>query len=445
MNKILVVLCAALFVWNSEAAAFSKGFEQETNVSSMDEAYDENEAYVEQVADDMEEGEEEEDEDEGIIHYSWGYETELSNHWASELFYWAIRHDIVKGYTEGSYKPDQPITEAEFLTVLYRACGLYINYSFYRDERGGQLMVAGGPYHSAERTNAPAPGLYDTALRNKPIDRATAAAIIAGAQGLNYEGERLYKYLAGQGLLYGDSQDIEQFEANRTLTRAEALRWVRQVIVKGMVNIQTRPKELSEDMQSWTREPQELQAWLPDFAAVEVSQEHFDMRSASGEPLIHLDDPKSVIEQRFGKPQEIVHNQGTAWASYQDFTIHYDKSDRVDMWRITRSDYETQIPQYRLMGDIQLEKSTLSDLLRQYGSFGFDGKSNIMSNYYEKQSDGHYEPLALISRGRPVRNPDQTYIISFSFDSITTQVEGIYVMKESYDDFVRFMNHDLSE
>ena len=41
-------------------------------------------------------------------------------HWAEQHIQWAIDEGIAKGYQDGSFQPDKPITRAETVTMLHR-------------------------------------------------------------------------------------------------------------------------------------------------------------------------------------------------------------------------------------------------------------------------------------------------------------------------------------
>ena len=46
--------------------------------------------------------------------------TDYEGHWAEQHIRWAIDKGIAKGYQDGSFQPDKPITRAEMVTMLHR-------------------------------------------------------------------------------------------------------------------------------------------------------------------------------------------------------------------------------------------------------------------------------------------------------------------------------------
>lgn len=49
------------------------------------------------------------------------YPDVMSSRWSAAKIQWAKENDIVKGYKDGTFKPDRPVTRAELVTVLQKA------------------------------------------------------------------------------------------------------------------------------------------------------------------------------------------------------------------------------------------------------------------------------------------------------------------------------------
>ena len=45
---------------------------------------------------------------------------DAKDHWAAKAIEWAIENELMKGYPDGSFQPDKPLTRAEYATIEYR-------------------------------------------------------------------------------------------------------------------------------------------------------------------------------------------------------------------------------------------------------------------------------------------------------------------------------------
>ena len=45
---------------------------------------------------------------------------DITGHWAEESIRWCIEHGLMKGYPDGSFQPDKPVTRAEIAAILRR-------------------------------------------------------------------------------------------------------------------------------------------------------------------------------------------------------------------------------------------------------------------------------------------------------------------------------------
>ena len=48
---------------------------------------------------------------------------DYAGHWAEESIRWCIKQGLMKGYEDGTFKPDKPVTRAELATILKRLEG----------------------------------------------------------------------------------------------------------------------------------------------------------------------------------------------------------------------------------------------------------------------------------------------------------------------------------
>ncbi|BBH22719.1 hypothetical protein Back11_40640 [Paenibacillus baekrokdamisoli] len=209
--------------------------------------------------------------------------SDLKGHWAEQLFQWAIMQRIIDGYPDGTFKPNKSVGEAEFLKALYRAFGAALPNS-------ATYSWTDGPYRLAKYWNHPTLGSSKPELRLAPITRGRAAEIITAAQGVHYEGRDAIVYLVGNGLTNGKMATLEGFRANDELTRGEAIQWIRQLTLKGMMEIKERPVALS-DRSLLPVSPSVTAERLPEFSTEPVTKDDFN--------LIGITPPYGLEARRF--------------------------------------------------------------------------------------------------------------------------------------------------
>lgn len=145
--------------------------------------------------------------------------TDITGHWAQEITQKWINNELIAGYPDGQFKPDNEITRAEFVTLVNRAFKIQTGkdtYSFTDVESFDWFygQVASG------RTAGYISGYPDGTFKpNSMITRQEAAAMIA-------------KLL---GLTPGDEKGLIFFDDYQTIT-PWAKPSVNGVLVKGIMN-----------------------------------------------------------------------------------------------------------------------------------------------------------------------------------------------------------------
>lgn len=167
---------------------------------------------------------------------------DTQNHWAWDTIEWAKTQNMVTGYPDGTFKPNERVTEAEFLTMLTRA------YLGELQQNANSNHWADPYYSIANSYNFPVRGFTHVAIRNSLIDRTKVAEIVAGAQGVNYSGRDAILYLLLSGLAEGRDPNnitINNYDGGAYLTRAEAIQFVRNVLENGGKDMKPRPNNPS--------------------------------------------------------------------------------------------------------------------------------------------------------------------------------------------------------
>jgi len=157
-------------------------------------------------------------------------------HWAFGTVQWAVDNHVVNGYPDGTFRPGQHVTEAEFLVMFIRA--------FDELPKVARMTHWADPaYVYAEEKNWPTMGLNNHELRGKAISREQVAEVIAGASGVNFLGTDAIEYLLNTGLSRGKvDATVEGYMGADFLTRAEAVQFIKNLIDSGLRELQKRPE-----------------------------------------------------------------------------------------------------------------------------------------------------------------------------------------------------------
>ncbi|OBZ11116.1 S-layer homology domain-containing protein [Bacillus sp. FJAT-26390] len=361
-----------------------------------------------------------EQEDEGQYEKLFNQPYEMKGHWAERLFQWAMAENIINGYPNSTLMPDKPISEAEFLKALYRAMGIALPSASSLEEFNSSDDWTEGAYRLAKYFNHPTLGASNHKLRMEPLTKLRAAEIITAAQGVHYVDEDAVVYLIGNGMANSDTISPEQFHGQDSFSRAEAIQWIRQLSFKGMMDISIRPTAAS-DRNLLPSLPSVAVQRIPDFSAELVARNDFDLFGSSPFAGVKVGDSKKTIEGLFGvSDDKDVFDKHI----YPLFSAHYNKEGFVDAWKIDQDSIEPTIttPLLRTNKGIVLGESTLFDVLRLYGTFGFTG-DYVATYYYEKTPDGKYRDISIYDK---IINPENVYTLSFIFDRESLAV--VYVL-----------------
>ncbi|MCZ8523198.1 MULTISPECIES: CAP-associated domain-containing protein [Paenibacillus] len=147
--------------------------------------------------------------------------SDTKNHWSAKAIQWAVGSGIVDGYEDGTFRPNQTVSEPEFLAMLLRAYPGGVQAS---TDQGSPWY---SPYYDyAGERNWPLLGSPDRGQYN----RGHVARLIAGTQQGTLGLQDSIRYLLDQGLSQGKrSATVEGYAAADTLSRAEAVQFIRNM------------------------------------------------------------------------------------------------------------------------------------------------------------------------------------------------------------------------
>jgi len=154
---------------------------------------------------------------------------DTTNFWAAEAIDWAVGQGIVNGYSDGTFKPNKKVTQAEFLSMLIRAFEVKGLQSFEAAAWDEPI------WQYAKQMN------WDLAERYAEISRGGVATIIGNSLGYACSVQENIQLLYDNNLSNGkQSRTIEGYAQHDGLTRAEAVVFIRNV--KGTIShLQAKP------------------------------------------------------------------------------------------------------------------------------------------------------------------------------------------------------------
>lgn len=146
---------------------------------------------------------------------------DASFHWGAEAIAWAVNSGIVDGYEDGTFRPDQGVSEPEFLAMLLRA---YPDASVPSAAKGTAWFE---PYYRyADQQKWP---VLHTTDPNE-YNRGSVARLIAATQKGSLPLADSIRYLLDQGLSQGKSAaTVEGYRAGDKLSRAESVQFIRNL------------------------------------------------------------------------------------------------------------------------------------------------------------------------------------------------------------------------
>ncbi|WP_172195049.1 S8 family serine peptidase [Saccharibacillus qingshengii] len=145
--------------------------------------------------------------------------------WGRETVAWAYERGLVKGYGSGQLKPNATVTEAEFLAILIRAFEPQI-------KNAAAGTWSNTYYERAKQLNLPLKGYTSKTARSQNLMRVQVVEMLAAANGSSLTGNEAIRYVLSVGIAKGSSKTektVASFNGSRTLTRAEALQFVKNL------------------------------------------------------------------------------------------------------------------------------------------------------------------------------------------------------------------------
>ncbi|MEW4425888.1 CAP domain-containing protein [Paenibacillus pabuli] len=158
---------------------------------------------------------------------------------------WALRSGVTGVDTNGKFRPEDSVSEAQFLIMLLRT--YKVDDESYASKK--KQHWAEGAYKVASARNlllfSTRPGKSD--FRNKPINRYRAAGMIASADGVNFDFPQAVNYVLAHNYMRGtEGNQSWMFGSNDIVTRAQAAVILMQ-LQSGMKQLVGAPKKVTSE------------------------------------------------------------------------------------------------------------------------------------------------------------------------------------------------------
>ncbi|MFY0545553.1 S-layer homology domain-containing protein [Brevibacillus sp. H7] len=144
-----------------------------------------------------------------------GVETTLSafadikGHWAAGEIGDMVQKGIVQGFPDGRFRPDQPITQEQFMTLVQRMLPSFPGREFDEYTRETYLSAVKGRWSEKAYTNLLAAGIIAYGKPDGKISRVEAARILLAALASQSEGE---KYRGTKAQFFTDIHVSDEYE-----------------------------------------------------------------------------------------------------------------------------------------------------------------------------------------------------------------------------------------
>lgn len=229
--------------------------------------------------------------------------SDTGSHWSKGAVTWASSLGIVDGYEDGSFQPDKRVTEPEFLAMLLRAF----------PEAGAKTGSAGGAewydgyYETAGKLNWTVQ--HDTG--GSLFNRGHVAQLIASTQGQKLGMKEAVTYLLNRKLSEGKtSATVEGYGATDSLTRAEAVQFLRNAKEKGLAISGTRAAGAAADAVP--------AAGMSGVSEAPLARKELQVRGIS------IGDAESAVTAALGQPaRKDLSRYGFDWYIYNEDLLKY--------------------------------------------------------------------------------------------------------------------------
>ena len=152
---------------------------------------------------------------------------DVGDYWATEAIKWAAEKGVVEGYPDGTFKPTNHVTEAEFAAILARYV-VNTDKDFISQRQPGKHW-AQSIYDELRRWELPLNGYTNDIIKDTVITRGDVARVIAAKNGFNLDERQAVYYMYENDLSNGmipNRMTFDSYGADQPLQRDQITQFI---------------------------------------------------------------------------------------------------------------------------------------------------------------------------------------------------------------------------
>jgi len=167
---------------------------------------------------------------------------DVGDYWATEAIKWAAEKGVVEGYPDGTFKPTNHVTEAEFAAILARYV-VNTDKDFISQRQPGKHW-AQSIYDELRRWELPLKGYTNDIIKDTVITRGDVARVIAAKNGFNLDERQAVYYMYENDLSNGmipNRMTFDSYGADQPLQRDQITQFMKLLNSKGYTTFLGEP------------------------------------------------------------------------------------------------------------------------------------------------------------------------------------------------------------
>lgn len=167
---------------------------------------------------------------------------DVGDYWATEAIKWAAEKGVVEGYPDGTFRPTNHVTEAEFAAILARYV-VNTDKDFISQRQPGKHW-AQSIYDELRRWELPLNGYTNDIIKDTVITRGDVARVIAAKNGFNLDERQAVYYMYENDLSNGmipNRMTFDSYGADQPLQRDQITQFMKLLNSKGYTTFLGKP------------------------------------------------------------------------------------------------------------------------------------------------------------------------------------------------------------